>query len=71
MVNELNFQRRARRVLRGKLQLHVRRADVVKLLGHDVLGDFGLITFAAQVREVKVFQFCGHDLRGGFGGGDV
>ena len=43
----------------------------MELLGHDVLREFGLITFAAQVGEVKVAQFGGHDLRGGFGGGHV
>jgi hypothetical protein len=47
------------------------RADVMELLGHDVLREFRLVTFAAQVGEVKVAQFGGHDLRGGFGGGDV
>ena len=43
----------------------------MELLGHDVLREFGLVTFAAQVGEVKVAQPGGHDLRGGFGGGDV
>lgn len=47
------------------------RADVMQLLGHDVFGDFGFITFAAQVRQIKMLQIVGHDLRGGFGGGDV
>ena len=46
-------------------------ADVMELLGHDVLREFGLVTFAAQVGEVKVLQFGGHDVRGGFGGGHV
>jgi len=49
----------------------VRRADVMELLGHDVLREFGLVAFAAQVGEVKIFQFRRHDLRGGLGGGDV
>jgi hypothetical protein len=49
----------------------VRRADVMELLGHDVLREFGLVAFAAQVGEVKVAQAGGHDLRGGFGGGYV
>lgn len=49
----------------------MRRADVMELLGHDVLGDFGFVAFAAQVREVKMAQAGGHDLRGSFGGGDV
>ncbi len=49
----------------------MRRADVVELLGHDVLREFGLVAFAAQVGEVKVAQPGGHDLRGGFGGGHV
>jgi hypothetical protein len=37
------------------LQLDVRGADVMELLGHDVLREFGLVAFAAQVREVKLF----------------
>ena len=41
------------------------------MLGHDVFGEFGLVAFAAQVREVKIFQIGGHDLRDGLGGGDV
>ena len=49
----------------------MRRADVMELFGHDVLREFGLVAFAAQVGEVKIFQFRRHDLRGGFGGGDV
>ena len=49
----------------------MRRADVMELLGHDVLREFGLVAFAAQVGEVKIFQFRRHDLRGGFGGGHV
>ena len=49
----------------------MRRADVMELLGHDVLREFGLVAFAAQVGEVKIFQFRRHDLCGGFGGGDV
>jgi len=49
----------------------VRRADVMELLGHDVLREFGLVAFAAQVREVKVLQVGGHDLRGGLGGGGI
>ena len=49
----------------------MRRADVMELLGHDVLREFGLVAFAAQVREVKMPQPGGHDLRGGFGGGHV
>lgn len=47
------------------------RADVMELFGHDVLREFGLVAFAAQVGEVKVAQVGGHDLRGGFGGGFV
>ena len=49
----------------------MRRADVMELLGHDVLREFGFVAFAAQVGKVKVAQSGGHDLRGGFGGGDV
>ena len=49
----------------------MRRADVMELLGHDVLREFGLVAFAAQVGEVKVAQSGGHDLRGSFGGGHV
>ena len=49
----------------------MRRADVMELLGHDVLREFGLVAFAAQVGEVKVAQSGGHDLRSGFGGGHV
>jgi hypothetical protein len=41
---------------------------MMELLGHDVFREFGLVAFAAQVREVKVAQPGGHDLRGGFGG---
>jgi len=43
----------------------------MKLLGHDVFGERGRVTFAAQMREVKLFQIGGHDLRDGLGGGDV
>ena len=43
----------------------------MKLLGHDMLRKFGLVAFAAQVREVKMAQFGGHDLRGGLGRGHV
>ena len=68
---DLNFQRRTRHVLSGDLQADVRGADVVELLGHDVLREFGFVAFAAQVREVKMLQAGGHDLRGGFGGGHV
>jgi hypothetical protein len=49
----------------------VRGADVMELLGHDVFGKFGLVAFAAQVREIKLTQSGGHDLRDGLGGGDV
>ena len=49
----------------------MRGADVMELLGHDVFGQFGLVAFAAQMREIKVAQFGGHDERGGFGGGDI
>ncbi len=49
----------------------MRRADVMELLGHDVLREFGLVAFTAQVGEVKVFQFGGHDLRNRFSGGFV
>ena len=65
------FQRRTRHILRGELEPDVRRADVMELLGHDVLREFGLVAFAAQVRKVKMLQVGGHDLRGGFGGGGV
>jgi hypothetical protein len=65
------FQSFTRHVLRGELEANVRRADVVELLGHDVLREFGLVAFAAQVGKVKIFQFRRHDLRGGFGGGHV
>ena len=60
-----------RHVLRGELELDVRRADVMELLGHDVLREFGLVAFAAQVREVKMLQVGGHDLRCGLGGGGI
>ena len=33
----------------------MRRADVMELLGHNVLREFGLVAFAAQVGEVKIF----------------
>ena len=46
-------------------------ADVVELLGHDVMREFGFVAFAAEMGEVKMAQFGGHDLRGGFGGGFV
>ena len=46
-------------------------ADVVELLGHDVLREFGFVALTAEVGEVEVAQFGGHDLRGGFGGGNV
>ena len=49
----------------------MRCADVMELLGHDVLREFGLVAFAAQVREVKLLQPGGHDLRDGLGGGGV
>ena len=49
----------------------MRRADVMELFGHDVLREFRLVAFAAQVGEVKVAQSGGHDLRSGFGGGHV
>ena len=49
----------------------MRCADVMELLGHDVLREFGLVAFAAQVRKIKMLQVGGHDLRGGFGGGGV
>ena len=65
------FQGRTRHVLRGDLQADVGGADMVELLGHDVLGEFGLVAFAAQVREVKLLQSGGHDLRDGLGGGGV
>jgi len=65
------FQSFTRHILRGDMELDVPRADLKKLLGHDVLREIGLVAFAAQVREVKMFQSGGHDLRGGFGGGHV
>ena len=43
----------------------------MELLGHDVLREFGLVAFAAQVREVKLLQPGGHDLRDGVGGSGV
>ena len=49
----------------------MRRADLMELLGHDVLCELGLVALAAQVREVKMFQVGGHDLRGGLGGGGI
>jgi hypothetical protein len=45
-------------MLRGDVKLDVRRADLKKLLGHDVLREFGFVAFAAQVREIKMFQSC-------------
>ena len=65
------FQSFTRHILRGELEPDVRRADVMELLGHDVLCEFGLVAFTAQVGEVKVAQSGGHDLRGGLGGGHV
>ena len=65
------IQSGARDILAGDLHLDVGGADLVKLLGHDVLREFGFIAFAAQVREVKVAQPVGHDMRGGLGGGEV
>ena len=47
------------------------RADVMELFGHDVLREFGLVAFAAQVGEIKLLQVGGHDLGDGFGGGGV
>jgi len=44
---------------------------MVELFGHDVLREFRLVTFAAQMGEIEVAQAVGHDLRGGLGGGDV
>jgi hypothetical protein len=67
----LQFQSRARHILRGELELNVRGADMVELFGHDVMGEFGAITLAAQVGEVQVAQVGGHNLRDGFGGGFV
>ena len=49
----------------------MRGADVVKLLRHDVVREFGAIALAAQVGEVKMAQVGGHDLGDGFGGGFV
>ena len=46
-------------------------ADLMEALVHDVMRQFGLVTFAAEMGEVKVAQAGGHDLRGGFGGGFV
>ena len=43
----------------------------MEAFGHDAVGEFGLVAFAAQVGEVKMFQLRGDDLRGGFGGGLV
>ena len=65
------LQRRTRRFLCGQLQLNVGRADVMELLGHDVMRKLGLITFAAQVGEIEMAQIGGHDLRGGFRGGFI
>jgi len=67
----LQIQRCARHILRGGLQLNVGCADVMELLGHDIMGEFGFVAFAAQVREVKMAQFGRHNLRGGFGGGFI
>ncbi len=64
----LQLQRLARHILRGNVEFNVFRADMMKLLGHDVMGEFGLVAFAAQVGKVKMFQVSGHDLGGGFGG---
>src|ERR1039458_4924617 len=65
------LQRRARHILRGDLHLDVGGADFLEAVGHDAVGEFGLVALAAQVREVKLAQLGGHDLRGGFGGGFV
>ena len=41
-------------VLAGDLHLDVGGADLVKLLRHDVLREFGLIAFAAEMGQVEV-----------------
>lgn len=46
-------------------------ANVMELLGHDVMRQFGFVAFAAQVGQVKMTEVGGHHLRGGFGGGFV
>jgi len=46
-------------------------ADLVETFVHDVMRQFGFVTFAAEVREVKMAQAGGHDFHGGFGGGFV
>ena len=66
-----HFQSPAWHILRGDLQLDVRGTELVELLGHEVFGELGFITFAAQVCEVKLSQVGGDDLRDGLGGGDV
>ena len=69
--NFSKIQRGTRRVLRGDLQADMCGPDVMELFGHDVLREFGLVAFAAQMREVKLLQIGGHDLRGRLGGGGV
>ena len=44
-------------------------ADFLEAFGHDAVGEFRFVAFAAQVGEIKMTQFGGHDLRGSFGGG--
>ena len=70
-AGQLQFQRSARRVLRGDLQLNVPRADMMELLGHDVTREFGPVALSAQMRQEKMLQPRGHDLRDSFGGGRV
>ena len=70
-ASPLQLKCRAGDVLGGDLEADVFGAEVVELLGHDVLGELGLVAFAAEVREVELAEVGGDDLGDGFGGGDV
>ena len=45
--NFSQFQSFTRHILRGELEADVRRTDVMELLGHDMVREFGLVAFAA------------------------
>ena len=50
-------------MLRCEFQLHVCCADVMELLGHDMLRDFRFVAFAAQMAQIKMLQLRRHDFR--------
>ena len=58
-------------ILGGELEMDVIGADVMELLGHDIVRQFGLVAFPAQVGEVKVPEVGRHDMCHGFSGGFV